>query len=228
LMSLSKIRPPGSQARRPPCATPHPVRRTTPPLSPNGRGCRLGRRRRAIHDYTSGRRPRGSASDRQPRGGHVHRLVEHPAGGGCGRDGYRGPRPSAGQHRGRDVVADHAPLGGVGQPGQRHRPSHLGRRTPTGASVGQRHIADAELTGGRRAGRGRIEVIGQADAARAPELERSTPRPGMEWSTVLEVASIGTRPRGCCSSYSAWPVLSSRSWSWPCWSRWWSGFVGPG
>jgi len=30
----------------------------------------------------------------------------------------------------------------------------------------------------------------------APEVERSTPMPGMKWSTVLEVESIGTRVTG--------------------------------
>src|ERR671926_465510 len=29
-----------------------------------------------------------------------------------------------------------------------------------------------------------------------PEVERSTPMPGMKWSAVLEVASIGTRVTG--------------------------------
>ena len=32
--------------------------------------------------------------------------------------------------------------------------------------------------------------------APAPEVERSTPMPGMKWSTVLEVPSIGTRVTG--------------------------------
>src|SRR5919201_698011 len=30
----------------------------------------------------------------------------------------------------------------------------------------------------------------------APEVERSTPMPGMKWSTLLETASIGTRVTG--------------------------------
>src|SRR5207247_4311725 len=69
--------------------------------------------------------------------------------------------------RGGDVVADHVPLGRVGQPGERHRAGELRGRAPARPAVGGGRGPHVELAGRGGAASDRIVVVGQREVRRA-------------------------------------------------------------
>src|SRR5262249_47746259 len=105
-----------------------------------GSACRVG----------SPSRPGRGAGHRRAAGGGVRREVQW---GPCWRvgNGKKGEGVAADTYRGGDVVAEHATLGGVRNPGQVHRSGQLRRCAPAGTTVGGGDESGGELAGRRGA-----------------------------------------------------------------------------
>jgi len=77
---------------------------------------------------------------------------------------------------GGDVVADHAALAGVGDPGQVHRPGELGRGAPRRSAVGRGGVSGGELAWSRpcssRSGTGSRPGRSWRSSRRSPDRRR--------------------------------------------------------